>query len=156
MLKSSANAVKLSVSGVLHKRNKNVFGKNKTFLGDFHRFWERFWETYISKKSVIGGLNGKCKEVCRTYSPIQYAYADLLESDEGIAEFRCNVMLDGLKIGEYTSDFVCTKANGELMVRECVYRKQISKPMTVKLLDASREYWQRRGVADWGLVIDAE
>ena len=86
---------------------------------------------------------GKCKEVCRTYSPIQYAYADLLETDESVAEFRCNVMLDGLKIGE-------------LMVRECVYRKQISKPMTVKLLDVSREYWQRRGVADWGLIIDAE
>ena len=30
---------------------------------------------------------GKCKEVGRTYSPIQYAYADLLETDEGIAEF---------------------------------------------------------------------
>ena len=99
---------------------------------------------------------GKCKEVCRTYSPIQYAYADLLETYEGIAEFSCNVLLDGLKIGEYTSDFVCIKENGELMVRECVYRKQISKPMTVKLLDASREYWQRRGVADWGLIIDAE
>ena len=33
----------------------------------------------------------KCKEVCRTYDPIQYAYADLLSADERIQEIRCNV-----------------------------------------------------------------
>jgi len=26
----------------------------------------------------------------------------------------------------------------------------------MKLLDASREYWNQHGVEDWGLVIDAE
>lgn len=40
------------------------------------------------------------------------------------------------------------------MVRECVFRKFLMKPMTVKLLDASREYWRNRGVSDWGVVID--
>lgn len=44
----------------------------------------------------------------------------------------------------------------DLMVRECVERKHLMKPMTVKLLDASREYWKRNGVTDWGLVINAE
>lgn len=46
--------------------------------------------------------------------------------------------------------------NGDLMVRECVYRKFLTKPMTVKLLDASYEYWLKHGVTDWGLVIDEE
>lgn len=98
----------------------------------------------------------KCAGVCRTYDAIQYAYADLLQASDEIKEIRCNVPLDGLDIGEYTSDFVCTKANGDLMVRECVFRKFLMKPLTVKLLDASREYWLRHGVIDWGLVIDEE
>lgn len=98
----------------------------------------------------------KCQDVCRTYNAIQTRYADLLQENEEITEIRCNVLLDGFKEGEYTSDFVCIKSDGDLMVRECVQRKLIAKPMTVRLLDASREYWLRHGVSDWGLVIDAE
>ena len=98
----------------------------------------------------------KCKEVCRTYDEIQFQYASLLESQEDIQEVQCNVVLDGIEEGEYTTDFVCTKADGDLMVRECVKRKFLMKPLTVELLDISREYWQKRGVTDWGLVIDAE
>ncbi len=98
----------------------------------------------------------KCKGVCRTYDDIQRAYADILQDSEDVREIRCNVLLDGLSEGEYTSDFVCVKSGGDLMVRECVFRKYLSKPLTVKLLDASREYWQKHGVSDWGLVIDAE
>ena len=98
----------------------------------------------------------KCKGVCRTYDAIQYAYADVLQVDNTIREIRCNVLLDGLADGEYTSDFVCVKSNGDLMVRECAFRKWLTKPMTVKLLDASREYWLKHGVQDWGLVIDEE
>ena len=98
----------------------------------------------------------KCTEVCRTYDPIQSAYADHLAADSSIQEFKCNVLLDGLEVGEYTTDFLCTKVGGDLMVRECVYRKHLTKPMTVQLLDASREYWLRHGVTDWELVIDAE
>ena len=104
------------------------------------------------EKRVIG----KCAEVCRTYDAVQYACADLLQVDDGIKEIRCNVLLDGLDIVEYTSDFVCTKVDGDLMVRECVYRRLLMKPLTVKLLDASRKYWLRHGVTDWGLVIDEE
>lgn len=99
---------------------------------------------------------GKCKEICRTYDAIQYAYADILQASENIKEFRCNVPMDGLSIGEYTSDFVCVKSNDDLLVRECVNRKFLTKPMTVKLLDASRLYWLRRGVMDWGLVLNEE
>ncbi len=110
------------------------------------------------------GYKGRCekrtlsksKEVCRFFDAIQSSYADILQDSIEIKEIRCNVILDGLAEGDYTSDFVCVKADNDLMVRECVYRKYLTKPMTVKLLDASREYWLNHGVSDWGLVIDAE
>jgi len=99
---------------------------------------------------------GKCKEVCRTYDDIQSAYAELLQKSESITEIRCNVLLIGFESGEYTSDFVCVKTDGDMMVRECVNRKYLTKPMTVKLLDASRNYWLRHGVTDWGIVTNEE
>lgn len=146
-----------------------------TFLGDLICFWEHFWE----KDLILGkwncqisggaamrkkGYKGRCEkkdlsksqEVCRTYDAIQSNYADILQNDNDIQEIRCNVLLDGLSEGAYTSDFVCVKADGDLMVRECVFRKFLTKPMTVKLLDASRDYWLKHGVSDWGLVIDEE
>jgi hypothetical protein len=98
----------------------------------------------------------KCQDVCRTYDSIQAAYADVLQASDEVIEIRCNVLLDGLEEGEYTSDFVCVKADKDLMVRECVERKYLMKPMNVKLLDASRDYWLRHGVSDWGIVIDEE
>ena len=106
------------------------------------------------KKSV-----GKSNEVCRTYTPIQLAYLDVLQGDERITEIRCNIPLDGSDGSEatnYTTDFLCAKTDGDWMVRECVYRKLLTKPMTVKLLDISKNYWLRRGIADWGVIIDAE
>ena len=98
----------------------------------------------------------KCADVCRTYTEIQAAYVDVLQSTDTIREFRCNVPLDGLTEGAYTTDFVSVKLDGDMMVRECVQRKFLTKPMTIRLLDLSREYWTRRGVADWGLVIDGQ
>ena len=98
----------------------------------------------------------KCEEVCRTYDKVQYSYATRLEEDPNIESFKCNVYLEGLEIGDFTSDFVAVKANGDLMVRECVWRKNLPRPRTLKLLDASRDFWVRRGVQDWGIVIDAE
>lgn len=71
----------------------------------------------------------KCKEVCRTYDPIQFAYADLLDKNEMIQEIKVNVLLEGIQVGEYTSDFVCVKADHDLMVRECVQRKHLLKPI---------------------------
>lgn len=97
----------------------------------------------------------KCADgVARTYNAIESKYAERLESNPNIKEFRCQVLLEGLELGEYCSDFVAVKTDGELMVRECVYRKHLIKPMTAKLLDASRNYWMRRGVMDWGIVVE--
>ena len=117
-------------------------------------------KAFMRKKNFKGRCEkrtiSKCAEVCRTFDSIQYAYADVLQASEDIKEIRCNVPLDGLPDGEYTSDFVCTKTNGDLLVRECVERRFLTKPLTVKLLDASRLYWLRRGVSDWGLVVNEE
>lgn len=114
----------------------------------------------MRKKSYKGRCEkrtlGKSKEVCRMYDEIQTRYGDVLQECEEVKEIRCNVLLDGLAEGEYTSDFVCVKADNDLMVRECVSRKFLMKPLTVKLLDASRNYWLNHGVSDWGLVIDEE
>lgn len=142
------------------------------FLGDFQtdlgNFRANLGSAESQKEKVFGmrkkGYKGrtekrilsKCNDVCRTYDEIQFAYADMLQANNSIKEIRCNVLLDGLQEGEYTSDFVCIKTDGDMMVRECVQRKHLMKPMTVKLLDVSREYWLRHGVSDWGLVIDAE
>lgn len=86
----------------------------------------------------------KCDSVCKLYDHIQSAYADVLDAQKEISAVKCNVFLGELEIGEYTTDFVCTKSDGELLVRECVQRDHLTKPMTVKLLDASREYWLQR------------
>lgn len=98
----------------------------------------------------------KSKDIFKAYNDIQYAYVDILEQDEEVVEIKSNVLLDGLSIeGKYTTDFVCTLNNGDIRVRECVFKKHLTKPMTVKLLDESRDFWLKRGVHDWGVVINA-
>lgn len=103
------------------------------------------------KKSV-----SKARNICRTYDEIQLFYLDVLQDNPEIKEIRCNTPLDGSELGEYTTDFLCVKLDNDLMVRECVYRRLLPKPKTATLLDASRLYWLKRGVTDWGLVVDAE
>lgn len=77
----------------------------------------------------------KCLEICRTYDSVQTAYADVLAQDDEVEEFRCNVYLEGLSIGDYTTDFVCKKTDGTLMVRECIWRSKLPKPLTYTDMD---------------------
>ena len=98
----------------------------------------------------------KCVGICRTYDALQYAYADLLEKNDDVKEFQCNLPLTSDEGEDYTTDFYCEMIGGDVMVRECVWRRHLSKPMTVKLLDISREYWLKHGVNDWGLIINEE
>ena len=79
----------------------------------------------------------KCVEVCRTYNKIQSALIDLLEKDEDILSFECNVRLKGIADDMYSSDIVAQKTDGSTMVRECVWRFNLSKPSYTKLLDLS-------------------
>lgn len=97
----------------------------------------------------------KCKDICRTYNDIQFSYATLLDSDDSVSEFSCNVNLDNFEIeGSYTTDFLITKVNGDVLIRECVFRDKLTKPLTIKLLDASHRYWKCKGVVDWGIVTN--
>jgi len=99
----------------------------------------------------------KCEDLLRLYSPMQSRYADLLQADNSVKSFQCNVPLESCAAGDgFTTDFVVTKTDDTVMVRECVYRKHLSKPMTIKLLTASFRYWAERGVTDWGLVVDKD
>ena len=96
----------------------------------------------------------KSDEVVKTFDNIQTAYAQILDKDENIQKIQCNIPLEGIEDGEFTTDFLCTKIDGDLMVRECVFRKKLSLPRTCKLLDLSREYWTKRGINDWAIVIE--
>ena len=116
---------------------KVVFMRKKNYKG-----------AKVSKRVVA-----KCEGVCRTYDAIQYAYANLLSETEEVKSFQVHVLLQGLEEGAYTSDFVIAKADGNLMVRECVSRKHLTKPMTPKLLDASRNYWKSHGIPLVRIII---
>jgi hypothetical protein len=96
--------------------------------------------------------------ICRTYSPLQLAYAERLEADPDIKEFRSNVPLQDFPLadGSYTTDFLYTRSDGDMAVRECVYRKKLSLPRTGQLFDASRDYWLRHGITDWAIVVESE
>ena len=97
----------------------------------------------------------KCKEVCRSYSEMQDDYSRFLQVDDNVIEFQCNVRLtDDPETDHYTSDFVIKLVDGTIRVRECVYRKNLERPSTARLLDLSKNYWLSKGVSDWGLVVD--
>ena len=98
----------------------------------------------------------KCLTVFRAYDNVQNAFAEVLENDDLVATIQCNVQFEDPELSEYTSDFVCTKIDGSVFVRECMYRKNVFRERSVKLLNALQEYWFKRGVTDWKVVIDAE
>ena len=97
----------------------------------------------------------KVEGVCRLYNKTQIAYAERLEQNDDVIEILCNVPFESTKepLSGYTSDFVCKKTDGTYMVRECVERKKLTWPSVVSLLDASWDYWKKRGVEDWGIVL---
>ena len=98
----------------------------------------------------------KCKDILRTYDKVQNAYADILAEDNDVVEIFCNLPLEDKSVGDFVSDFVCTKSDGTTMVRECVLRTNLLRPRTVKLLDFSQRYWANRGVSDWKVIINEE
>ena len=92
-------------------------------------------------------------EVVKTYDDLQLAAAKLLSDNSGFVSIQSNVDsvdVDGTK---YTTDFVCCDKDGASNAFECVYRKQMDKPKTMKLLDASQQFWTARGIS-WGLITD--
>lgn len=108
------------------------------------------------KLSKCADLNG----ICKTYSDIQYKYADMLEADESVESYKCNVTLAGFPLtdGLFTTDFLITLVDGELAVGECVLREYINRPFHIRLLDASRNYWLKRGIQpqNWRIITNAD
>ena len=97
----------------------------------------------------------KCQEICKTYDKVQAACLDYLSGREDIVEIQCNVLLDGLEEDvEYTTDYLCKKTNGDLLVRECVYRKNLLRPSVALQLEKSQQFWFNRGVLDWQVVVE--
>lgn len=98
----------------------------------------------------------KCEDICRTYNKIQSTFVDVLENDDNVLSYECNVRLRGIADDLYSSDFVAKKVDGSTFVRECVWRFNLNKPSYAKLLDISRNYWMSKNVEDWGIVIEKE
>lgn len=99
----------------------------------------------------------KSKNIFFAFNNVQFQYGKQLDLNEDVVEIKSNVKLIGCSLGDnFTSDFVCTKKNGELMVRECVIKDKLLKPLTLKMLDSSRNFWLSNNVTDWGIVIGNE
>ena len=137
-----------------HFPEKSIF---REFFGSFSEFFGKERRMTMRTKNIKDRCTKrklkKCEEVAKTYDKIQTAYVVILDRDPDVKSIRCNVPLDD---EDYMTDFLCTKQDGDLMVRECVFRSKLSLPRTCKLLDISREYWLKRGVTDWAIVIEKE
>lgn len=93
----------------------------------------------------------KCKDICRTWCDLQYAYADILQNSDSVKCFEVNIpILDSL-----TSDFLILYNNGTYKALECIERKNLNKPSYISKLQQSQEYWVSRGI-EWGVITDAE
>ena len=107
-----------------------------------------------TRTSTIKSKLPKCSSVFYAYSELQHKYGVLLSQRDDVLEFKANVKLEDFPLGDsYTTDFVITTKDGKTLIRECVYKDKLLKPLTIKLLDASREYWLSRGW-NWGIVVD--
>lgn len=129
-----------------------VFGEETVlFLGGQRKEFQMRKKDY--KGRCMKKTSPKSETVCRLYDDLQISFLKNLEADDDVISIQTNAPLDDL---DFTSDFLCRRANGDFMLRECVYRKYLTKPLTAEQLDLSRMYWAKHGVVDWGVVIDAE
>ncbi len=109
-----------------------------------------------TRTATIKSKLPKCSSIFYAFSELQHKYGEQLSKRNDVLEFKANVKLDGFPLGDtYTTDFVITTTDGKTLIRECVYKDKLLKPLTIKLLDASREYWLSNGCKEWGIVIDA-
>ena len=95
------------------------------------------------------------EEVVKTYDELQLAAAKFLSSNRDFVDCQCNVESCTIDDTKYTTDFVAKDKGGKLTALECVQRKNLTKPKTIKLLDESQRFWCARGI-EWGLILDKE
>lgn len=101
--------------------------------------------TACTKRSVA-----KCIGVCRTFGILETAYADRLSQEKKVKSFQTNIPI----CGEFMTDFLICKKDGTMAVRECVYRKILTRASTLNRLDISKKYWEEKGIIDWGIVTN--
>ena len=117
------------------KKNGKTFGKTHYKAKGCYEMRKLHYKGRCTKRRL-----SKCKDICRTYDKIQTSFADWLQGNDGIVSFQCNDKIESNSEDQYTSDFCAEKKDGSVMVRECVWRKNLSRPTTAKLLDISRNY----------------
>lgn len=108
----------------------------------------------------------KNRDVCRCYDKLMEAYARQLATDENVSEFAMNIPLsferttlpDDLPspARSHTTDFYIKWRDGTIAIREAVFRHHLPRPSTAEKLQLSKIYWERKGVSDWGIVIEKE
>lgn len=70
----------------------------------------------------------KCADgVAMTFTDIESRFADLLQEDGNIKEFRCNVLLEGFPEGEYCSDFIENDIQRAEAIKRIVDDKNLCK-----------------------------
>ena len=85
-------------------------------FGGFNHFWHHYWHNFgemqggrdMRRKGYRGtGCTkrsfSKCEGVCRTFDKIQTAFADILQNDESVVSFQCNVLLESGEEKQYTT-----------------------------------------------------
>ena len=120
----------------------------------------------LQKERCLKVKLSKSKEICKLYDKVQEMYAQRLEEDKEIKEFLTNVEIKLSNIilnrnslsneQQFTTDFVVYTVKGDIFVRECVFIKSLGWPSTLNKLQASKEYWQEKGIEEWGIIISAE
>ena len=86
-----------------------------------------------TRTKCIRVSSDKSSGVCRCYSDLQLRYLEKLDKDNDVKEVRLNVKLQDLDIeGTYSTDFVITLKDETTRIRECVLRKHLTKPLTIK------------------------
>jgi hypothetical protein len=72
-----------------------------------------------SRSKTIKKKLNNCNNRFFAYSNLQFAYGNILDSNNEITEIKANVKLTGCDLGDsYTTDIVCIKSDGKLVVFE--------------------------------------
>ena len=99
----------------------------------------------MRKKNYKGRCEKQALEkfttICKTYDPIQTAYANILVENKDISEVRCNVILDGEcseymeKLDDTANICLMTKESlGVLMVEENCFTEMASNTLLQMLV----------------------
>lgn len=119
------------------------------------------------KKRDIKFFSKRNGGIVIVHSDFGKRYADALESDNEVKNYKCNVELDQTKyihvqaIGIrksyfstiWTTDFLIEYIDGKTAVREIVVPSTLLSKAILEKLEFSRRYWEQQGINDWKVVL---